>query len=696
LISRKGLLRLTVLFASLSWLILLIADLFLLFAEQSKANAGITKEIPFLFLSLFVIFVFLYFRLKTQKAESINFIDLLWRVFSIGLITSIIQLIIGLLFYLLSNSKLLQNSLTVNFFYHITIASVSIFLISTFITWKRLILYQKNKRLLFIWQFFEYGLLASLLYSFFDSGFQQWIFTGLLGAFMVFGLVLSFNLKWIAYLNFKQKWRSILLLTLVLLYLYYFVNNLFSFSQEFKLSLDLLDSVFVLSVIGFISLYAIISILVILFNLPTSSVFEQKIGEVLNFQRLSQSIQKGENKNQVYEVLLESSINAVFAKSAWVEIIETEKSNDEDIVKTSRKILSSNIDEHEILEVKQRIKERGIYSYLDKQKEAGFKKDVLQNKLISNISDPNFASALVMPLVVQNKEVGVLTILKDVSDGFNKEMFDIISSFANQACISLENFELLSEALENERYREELKIASRVQKSLLPSKLICNDKLEMFAFYTSADEVGGDYYDYYQIDEDHVAVIIGDVSGKGTSAAFHMAQMKGIFHSLVQLNFDPKTFLIKANHALAYCLEKTSFITAAFYNIDTSRQLIQLSRAGHCPALFYESSSKSTNYFQNKGLGLGIVRNDSFQDYMEMQEVSYKPNDMLILYTDGIVEAKNTTGEEFGYERLAELIEQNAGYSPKIIKEKVIETLFQFTSSEGLDDDYTLLIIRFL
>jgi hypothetical protein len=203
LISQKGLLRLTVLFATLSWLVLLIADLFLLFAEQSKANAGITKEIPFLFLTLFLIFVFLYFRLQTQKAESINFIDLLWRVFSIGLIASIIQLIIGLIFYLLSNSKLLQNSLTVNFFYHFTIASVSIFLISTFITWKRLILYQKNKRLLFSWQFFEYGLLASLLYSFFDSSFQQWIFTGLLGTFMIFGLVLSFNLKWIAYLFCK-------------------------------------------------------------------------------------------------------------------------------------------------------------------------------------------------------------------------------------------------------------------------------------------------------------------------------------------------------------------------------------------------------------------------------------------------------------------------------------------------------------
>ncbi len=695
MISTKALIRLAVLFAILCWLALIASDLFLLFAQQSNVNAGITREIPFLFLTLFILFIFLYFRLKTQKAESINFIDLLWRVFSIGLMVSIIQLVIGLLFYLLSDSKLLKNELAVNFFYHINLGAIVIFLISTFITWKRLILYQKNKRLQFAWQFFEYGLLASLLFSFFDSAFQQWVFTGILGGFFVFGLILSFNLKWIAYLNFKQKWRSILLLSLVLLYLYYFVNNLFNFAQEFSLVLNLLESVFILSIVGFISVYALISILVILFNLPTSSVFEQKISEVLNFQKLSQSIQKGENKDQVYETLLDSSTNAVFSASAWLEISETYE-NEEGVIETRKKVLKSNIEDNEIIQAKNSIMESGIYAYLNKQKAAGYKKDFIQSKLISNINDPTFSSVMVMPLIVKDEEIGNLILLKDVSDGFNREMFDIISSFVNQACISIENFELLTEALENERYREELKIASKVQKSLLPSELIQDDKLEMFAFYTSADEVGGDYYDYYRLNEDEVAVIIGDVSGKGTSAAFHMSQMKGVFHSLVQLGLDPKSFLNKANQALASCLDKTSFITAAYYNINTKERKICLSRAGHCPALFYDSSEKKASYFKNKGLGLGIVRDASFEKYIELKQISYKPNDMLILYTDGIIEAKNKSGEEFGYERLCSTIEVNAGRSPKEIKKVLIDRLTDFAESKELDDDYTLLIIRFL
>jgi len=687
LISEKGLLRLSILFAILCWLSLVMADLFLLFAEINDANAGISKEIPQLLLSLYIIFFYFFFKINIQKAESINFIDLLWRVFSTGLIISLTQLTVSLFFYLLSDSKLMQNPLTVNFFYHINLGAVIVFLVSTFIVWKRLILYQKNKRLLIIWQIFEYSLLASLLYSFFQIGNQQWLFNGILGIFILYGLILSFNLKWIAYLNFKQKWRSILLLALVILYLYYFINNLFGFSTEFNLVMDLLDNVFILSIAGFIFIYALISILVILFNLPTSSVFEQKISEVLNFQRLSQSIQKGDSENQVYKVLLDSSNNAVFSTSAWLEIYDDEESTE---------ILRYNISDLKITQVRKSIQDSGIYAYLNKQKANDFKKDLNLSKLTANLNDPDFGSVLVMPLIIQDRQIGLLVVLKDVSDGFNKEMVNIISSFVNQACISIENFELLTEALKNERYREELKIATRVQQSLLPHSLISDKEFEMHAFYESADEVGGDYYDYFKTAEHKTAVIIGDVSGKGTSASFNMSQMKGVFHSLVQFDLDSKTFFTKANHALSHCLEKTSFITAAYYIIDAQQKTISFSRAGHCPGLFYSKKKNKAEYFHNKGMGLGIVRNDNFETFLDTSEIHYSSGDILFLYTDGIIEAKNPTGEEFGYDRLSSYLEQNSERNPKAIQDGLIKYLYDFIGTENLEDDYTALIIRFL
>ncbi|WKK77372.2 SpoIIE family protein phosphatase [Marivirga salinae] len=664
-----------------------MADLFLLFAEINEVNAGITKEIPQLLLSLYIIFAYLFFKIRIQKAESINFIDLLWHVFSTGLIVSLIQLAVSLFFYLLSDTKLMQNPLMVNFFYHINLGAVIIFLVSTFIVWKRLILYQKNKRLLVIWQIFEYSILASLLYSFFQIESQQWLFNGLLGLFILYGIVLSFNLKWIAYLNFKQKWRSILLLALVILYLYYFINNLFGFSTEFNLVMDLLDNVFILSIAGFIFLYALISILVILFNLPTSSVFEQKISEVVNFQRLSQSIQKGDNQNQVYEVLLESSNNAVFSTSAWLEVYEDDEPNE---------ILKSNISDLKITQVRKSIQDSGIYAYLNKYKANNFKKELNLNRLATNLNDPDYGSVLVMPLIIQDRQIGLLVVLKDVSDGFNKEMINIISSFVNQACISIENFELLTEALKNERYTEELKIASRVQKSLLPQSLISDKEFEMHAFYESADEVGGDYYDFFKTAEHKTAVIIGDVSGKGTSASFNMSQMKGVFHSLVQFDLDPKTFFNRANHALSHCLEKTSFITAAYYIINSQEKSLSFSRAGHCPGLLYSNKDKKAEYFHNKGMGLGIVRNASYEKFIDISKIYYNSGDILFLYTDGIIEATNADGEEFGYDRLRDYLEQNSDKSPKEIQDGLIKHLYEFIGSENLEDDYTALIIRFL
>lgn len=231
---------------------------------------------------------------------------------------------------------------------------------------------------------------------------------------------------------------------------------------------------------------------------------------------------------------------------------------------------------------------------------------------------------------------------------------------------------------------------------MLPHSLISDTEFEMHAFYESADEVGGDYYDFFKTAAHKTAVIIGDVSGKGTSASFNMSQMKGVFHSLVQFDLDSKSFFTKANHALSHCLEKTSFITAAYYIINSQEKSISFSRAGHCPGLFYCKKEKKAEYFHNKGMGLGIVRNDSFEEFIDINKIHYSSGDILFLYTDGIIEATNSEGEEFGYDRLSSYLEGNSEKNPKEIQDGLIKYLYDFIGSENLEDDYTALIIRFL
>ncbi|MDN4164646.1 PP2C family protein-serine/threonine phosphatase [Cytophagales bacterium LB-30] len=662
---------------------LVVLDLVLLFSNMNNMKSGIRSELPHLLLSLFFVFLFIYYRYIIGKAETVNFIDLLWRVFVTGLLATIVSLAISFLFVLLGNNKISENALLINFFYHINLGLIAAFLISTFVVWKRLILYQKTRKLLLTWQVFEYSLMASILFNFLNFRLLDTSFIVLLVLLVVMGLILSFNLKWVAYLNFKQKWKSILLILLVILYLWYFLINLFNFSTKYVLVNDLLNNIFILALFGFIFLYAVISLLVILFNLPTSSVFEQKLEEVINFQRLSQSIQTGQNEDQVYDILLDSSVSAVFASAAWLELDPSAATP------KNRKILF-NLDELDCERVQATIEKSKLrLSVTDSIGQSN------TSQFSGALKDSSFRSVLIMPLLVKGNETGRLVLLKDVADGFDKEMIDIIGTFVNQACVSIENFQLLNDALKNERYQEELKIAQRVQRSLLPDALDSNPDFDIIAFSEAADEVGGDYYDTYRISPTKIAVVIGDVSGKGTSAAFHMSQMKGIFHSLSQLDMGSKNFLIQANDALSRCLEKSSFITLSYFIIDSESRSVEFARAGHCPTLLYQAANNTADYFQNKGLGLGILRNENFSKYVFVNSFQYQAGDIVVLYTDGITEARNPSLEEFGVERLRKIVQDNHALEAKQIQEQIIQELYAHCGHNVLNDDYTVLVIKF-
>lgn len=681
--SQKAIIRLSVIFGILFWSLVTLIDLLQLFSSKNNIILGIPPFAGQLFTAFFILSLIAFYRTSIGKAESINFVDLLWRVFVTGLLATMSLLSIEFLFTIFSGNKFASNPLVINFFYHIALGLILSFIVSTFIVWKRLILYQKSKNLLLTWKIFEYALLAAMIFDLFNYQYEQPEFYSVLIVLLIMGLILSFNLRWIAYLNFKQKWKGILFIVLVIVYIWYFFKTLIFFSEKTPLVRDLLNSVFVLSIFAFILLYSIISLLVILFNLPTTSVFEKKLEEAVNFQRLSQSIPAGESEEKVYEILLDSAQSAVYSDAAWLVISDPNKHID--------LTLTKHLDE-ELIPV---IQDATSNSRFKKILNSEFDMNPQSQKISANLKDVSFKSILEFPVTVKGEKIGTLALLKEVADGFNKEMIDIIDTFVNQASISVENFRLLKEAIHNERYKEELKIATKVQKSLLPDKLDQNDCFEIEAFTIAADEVGGDYYDTFPLDNDRTALIIGDVSGKGTSAAFHMAQMKGIFHSLVQLDLDPKTFLVHANSALSRCLENTSFITVSYFIIDQKLKEITFARAGHCPTLFYDAEKESTEYFKNKGLGLGILRNTNFHKYVQVNNFRFKPGDVILLYTDGVTEASNDTKEQFGYENLQASLVKHAKQPPAVIRDGIIDDLYEFCGRKSLEDDYTLLIVKF-
>ena len=684
MLSSKLISRISLFLAILGWLTQTVATLFLVWAESNSFSLPFASNTPSVIFVVYAFFVFLYYRYRVGRAEQVNFIELLWRVFVTGLITTVVSLLLRLLFFNLTGNRIVEHPLWVNFYYQINIALTTVYLLSTLIVWKRLILYQKTKILIRGWRIFQGLLLGSMLLTFLGIESLDLTYNIALGVLIVLGLVFSVNLKWVAYLNFRQKWQAILLILLSILYVFYFFIILLNSTNNLTIYFDLLDSVFIVGLFAFIFIYAIFSLLVVLFNLPTSSVFEKKLKEVVNFQRLSQTIPSGKDEKEVFDILIESSVAAVFANAAWIQIFDKKRAGNtllkfevsDDLVQLHNTYFDNP-------------KSRSFF-----EKDAG---DILNKPLRTNINlkGSPYSSALYVPFTIQGEESGRLVLLKDVTDGFTKEMVDIVTTFVNQTVVSVENFRLLNDAIKNERYKEELKIAQRVQQSLMPDSLDSSDDYSITVHTKAADEVGGDYYDTFEIDKDRIAVIIGDVSGKGTSAAFHMAQMKGVFHSLIQISDDPKDFLVHANHALSRCLEKTSFVTTTIFFLDRQKKQMTFARAGHCPSLFYDNEQNQVRFFRNRGLGLGILRNDSFEKYIEKQSIPYNSGDILLLYTDGIVEAKNSEGEDFGYDRLARILDNHKHQCTEDIKEEIIQQLYDFCGTSRIDDDYTIMILKF-
>ena len=653
-------------------------DLTILFGKLNDLDSGIAQYIPNIFYIAYVVSVFIFYKHRIEGSQSGNFLDLLWNIFVTGLLTTVVSLMLKSLDFLMGNTSLISNEILIDFLFHIHLGLLIAFLVSTYVVWKSLILYQKSKILLRLWTVFEYLLFASLISTFFPP---------LVGSFFFYPIILlaiflSANMKWVAYLSFKQKWKSILLLVLVILYLVYFYINIADMRDSYDYLVIAFNSVFITSLFIFTAVYAVFSLLVILFNLPTSSVLEQKLEEVVNFQRLSQAVQTEQSENQVYEILLDSSVRAAKADAAWVETI----------IDTKKVLFRHNIGKDTIKSIKSFIKSQRDNHLFDFD---SVDKGVRPAKHLRKLRGNLFNSIVAFPITISGEHIGMIVLLKELKEGFNKELVEITQTFVNQAGISIEGFRLISEALENERYKEELNIAKSVQRKLLPDNLDSNEDFNIAAFSKAADEVGGDYYDSFKINEQKIALIIGDVSGKGTSAAFHMSQMKGVFHGLAQLDLPPDEFLIKANTAINTSLDKTSFITISYFVIDSLKKEVVFARAGHCPTLFYVNTKQQASYFTNKGLGLGIVRNESFAQYVQQRQFQYNSGDILILYTDGITEAKNFKGEEFGYDRLAELVNENAQLSAIELQERIINNLYEFCGQEEIDDDYTTVIVKF-
>jgi len=247
---------------------------------------------------------------------------------------------------------------------------------------------------------------------------------------------------------------------------------------------------------------------------------------------------------------------------------------------------------------------------------------------------------------------------------------------------------------ENQRLAEQLHIARQMQHTLLPQSIPVSDFLDVAAMYQSAMETGGDYYDFFRSENYDLGIAIADVAGKGTSAAFYMAQIKGVLHAFAQTCRSPKEILIQTNRVLYGTLARNSFITAMFGYFSLPERQFTFARAGHCPLVYYSAQNKSIEFLLPNGLGLAIDRGTLFEKNLEEQSIHFGPGDLFILFTDGICEATNDDMQEFGNDRFKETIVQHREASAGEIIVEVMSAINRFTENTPQHDDITMVAVK--
>jgi serine phosphatase RsbU (regulator of sigma subunit) len=254
--------------------------------------------------------------------------------------------------------------------------------------------------------------------------------------------------------------------------------------------------------------------------------------------------------------------------------------------------------------------------------------------------------------------------------------------------------DLLREQAEKERLEEELRIARQIQMSLLPQGSVSVPGLRVAALCLPAAEVGGDYYDLLPLSDARLGVLVADVSGKGTSAALYMAELKGLVLSLSRIYDSPARLLGEANRILAANMDARSFITMTYAVADVQARTLRFARAGHNPLIHLQARTGRTRVLAPAGLGLGLDRGERFEQILEETVVPLESGDVFLFFTDGISEAMNERSELFGERRLRDLVEGGDSAGAEELKERILEAVRSFVGAAAPHDDMTMVLLK--
>ena len=304
-------------------------------------------------------------------------------------------------------------------------------------------------------------------------------------------------------------------------------------------------------------------------------------------------------------------------------------------------------------------------------------------------------SVMVAPLLYAKQNMGVLALANSrMGSPFSQNDFVVFKSISEQSAFALYNAIIYSEANEKKRLDHDLAIARDIQRILLPAEAPIVNGFEISGMNVPARQVSGDYFDYIKVDDEHLGVAIADVSGKGIPASLIMAICRSVLRSQAIGNPSPADVLQKVNRQLYPDIKEDMFISMAYLVLDHVRGGVTLARAGHDAPLLYQQKSQNVTPLKTPGMVVGIDSGDVFDRLTTDVAVPLERNDCILLYTDGITEALDNEGNEFGLERTIGSVQSSAKEGAQAIVTRLIDDLRNFVGSTPQNDDITMIAIR--
>lgn len=299
-------------------------------------------------------------------------------------------------------------------------------------------------------------------------------------------------------------------------------------------------------------------------------------------------------------------------------------------------------------------------------------------------------SELAVPILVRGEVVGALNLESNVVDAFSERDLRSLTTFANHAGVALERARAEQLRQHTQRIQEEIALARKIQASFLPQSNPSFEPYDLGGVNFPSSEVGGDYYDFIPITDTDMGVAIGDVTGHGAGAALLMANFRACVRIESRNSFAIRTILTKVNDYLYETNLPESFVTAVYGVLDRRNHIFSYGNAGHNPP-FRMSREGRVDYLETGGLLLGAF---SHVQYEETQ-LKLSPGDILVFYTDGLTEAFDKAGNEFGLDRLEKLVWEHRHLPAQQLVRRIADVVHDYQASASVQDDLTLSIIKY-